>query len=121
LSIEEILASVPGRTSGAKCEQYRARFTELIGAGDLGIAWKEKLAGGLILGGNDFVAKVRKMLKGDRTEQKSLRTLEMPPVDWAAIVAAIEKVWNEPWEDVRQCHCDPGCALAMLIAGGSEA
>jgi hypothetical protein len=62
------------------------------------------------------VAKVRKMLKGDRTEQKSLRTLEMPPVDWAAIVTAIEKVWNEPWEDVRQRHGDPGCALAMLIA-----
>jgi REP-associated tyrosine transposase len=116
LSTEEILALVPGRTSGAKREQYRARFGEMIGAGDLGIGWKERLAGGLILGGSDFVAKVRKMLKGDRTEQKSLRTLEKPPVDWAAIVAAIEKVWDEPWEDIRQRHGDPGCALAMLIA-----
>jgi putative transposase len=116
LSTEEILALVPGRTSGAKREQYRARFAEMIGAGDLGIDWKEKLVGGLILGGNDFVAKVRKLLKGDRTEQKSLRTLEKPPVDWAAIVAAIEKIWEEPWEDISQRHGDPGCGLAMLMA-----
>jgi putative transposase len=116
LSTEEILALVPGRTSGVKREQYRARFTEMIGTGDLGIAWKEKLTGGLILGGNDFVTKVRKMLKGDRTEQKSLRTLERPPVDWASIVAAIEKVWDEPWEDISQRHGDSACALAMLLA-----
>jgi putative transposase len=116
LSTEEILASVPGRTLGTKHEQYRTRFTEMIGAGNLGIAWKEKLAGGLVLGGNEFLAKVRKLLKGDRTEQKSLRTLERPPVDWATIVAAIEKLWNEPWEDVSQRHGDPGRGLAMLIA-----
>jgi putative transposase len=116
LSTEEILASVPGRSSGLKRELYRARFTQMIGAGDLGIAWREKLVGGLILGGNDFVAKVRKMLKGDRAEQKSLRTLEKPPVDWATIVEAIEKIWDEPWGDIKQRHGDPGCALAMLIA-----
>src|ERR1700688_2522082 len=81
----------PGRAPGTKREQYRTRFTEMIGAGNLGTAWKEQLAGGLVLGGNDFVAKVRKLLKGDRTEQKSIRTLENPPVDWATIVAAIEK------------------------------
>jgi hypothetical protein len=36
----------------------------MIGTGDLGIARKERLAGGLILGGKDYVAKVREMLKG---------------------------------------------------------
>jgi putative transposase len=116
LSTEAVLGWAPGRTLGGKREEYRARFTEMIGAGDLGIAWKEKLAGDLILGGEDFVAKVRKMLKGDRTEQKSLRTLEALPVDWARIVAAIEKLWNAPWDNIRQRHGDPGRGLAMLIA-----
>jgi putative transposase len=116
LSTETILSWTPGRTLGAKREQYRARFTEMIGARDLGIAWKEKLAGDLILGSVDFVTKVRKMLKGERSEQKSLRTLEMPPVDWAKIVAAIEKLWNEPWKNISQRHGDPGRGFAMLIA-----
>ena len=77
---------------------------------------KEKLAGDLILGGRDFVAKVQKLLKGDRTEQKSLRALEKPLVDWEMIVAVIEELWNEPWEEISQRHGDPGRELAMLIA-----
>jgi hypothetical protein len=56
------------------------------------------------------------MLKGDRTEQKSLRALEKPPVDWKRIIAVIEKLWGGPWEDISQRHGDPGRDLAMLIA-----
>ena len=84
--------------------------------GIFGISWKESLAGDLILGGKDFVAKVRKMLKGNRTEQKSLRALEKPPVDWMRIIGMIEKMWDEPWEKISQRHGDPGRELAMLIA-----
>jgi chromosomal replication initiation ATPase DnaA len=62
------------------------------------------------------VAKVRRMLKGDRTEQKSLRALERPPIDWERIIAVIEKLWDEPWEEISQRHGDPGRELAMLIA-----
>jgi putative transposase len=116
LTTEAVLAWAPGRTLGVKREEYRARFTDMIGAGNLGISWKEKLAGDLVLGGSDFVAKVRKMLKGDRSEQKSLRALETPPVDWTRIVAAIEKLWKEPWEIISHRHGDPGRGLAMLIA-----
>jgi putative transposase len=107
---------VPARTLSARRNQYRERFREKIGTGDLGIGWKEKLAGDLILGGKDFVAKVRGMLKGDRTEQKSLRALEKPPIDWERIIAVIEKLWDEPWEEISQRHGDPGRELAMLIA-----
>jgi hypothetical protein len=56
------------------------------------------------------------MLKGDRTEQKSLRALEKPLLDWDRIIAAIEKLWGEPWEKISQRHGDPGRELAMLIA-----
>ena len=116
LYTEAVLDWVPGRTLSAKRNRYRARFNERIGAGDLGIDWKERLAGDLILGGKDFVAKVREMLKGDRTEQKSLRALEKPLLDWDRIIAAIEKLWGEPWEKISQRHGDPGRELAMLIA-----
>jgi putative transposase len=116
LHTEAILAWVPARTLGGKLNQYRERFREKIGAGDLGTSWKERLAGDLILGRKDFVEKVRKMLKGNRTEQKPLRALEKPLVDWERIIAAIEKLWNESWEEVSQRHGDPGREMAMLIA-----
>jgi REP-associated tyrosine transposase len=116
LHTKSILNWVPGRTLSGKRSQYRERFREKIGAGDLGTTWKERLAGDLILGGKDFVEKVRKMLKGNRTEQKPLRALEKPPVDWPGITAAIEKLWDKPWEEVSQRHGDSGRELAMLIA-----
>jgi hypothetical protein len=56
------------------------------------------------------------MLKGDRTEQKSFRALERPPVDWERIIAVIEELWGEPWDEISQRHGDPGRELAMLIA-----
>jgi hypothetical protein len=110
-----ILKLVPARTLSGKRNEYRARFREKIGAGDLGTSWKERLAGDLILGGKDFVEKVRKMLKGNRTEQKPLRALEKPPTDRDQITAAVEKLWEERWEVVSQRHGDPGRELAMLI------
>ena len=86
-------------------------------AGDLGIGWKEKLAGDLILGGKDFVAKVRGMLKGDRTEQKSLRALEKPPIDWERIIAVITGAfWDIRGRRMDEHFGDPGRELAMLIA-----
>jgi hypothetical protein len=62
-------------TSSAKRKQYLARFRERIGAGD----WESPGRKGRRRSGprsKDFVAKVREMLKGDRTGQKSLRALE---------------------------------------------
>jgi hypothetical protein len=81
---------------GWRRNEHRDRFMERVGAGDLGVTWKEKLAGDLVLGGEDFAAKIRELAKGDRLEQKSLRALEKPPVNWETIIAAIEKLRGEP-------------------------
>jgi hypothetical protein len=98
LSTEAVMNWVPARTRGAKREQYRQRFLEMIGAGDLGTTWKESLAGNLVLGGRDFVERVRKMLAGNRNEQKALREMEKPPVDWDRITSAIEELWRKTLE-----------------------
>jgi hypothetical protein len=76
LHIEEALGELPGRTLPAKQVRYREHFAEMIGAGDFGTGWKETLATELVLGSEDFVKRVRCLIKGDRTEQKPLRQLE---------------------------------------------
>jgi putative transposase len=116
LHTESVLAWVPAQGQGRMRKRYRERFREKIAVGDLDLDWQERLTGDLIMGGEDFVAKVRKLLKGNRTEQKELRALEKPPVDWPMIVSAIERLWSEPWDNISQRHGDPGRELAMLIA-----
>jgi hypothetical protein len=112
-----ILTLVLAPPLSGKRNEYCACFREKIGAGDLGSSWKERLAGDLIPGGKEFLEKVRKMLKGNRSEQKPLRALERPPTDWDQITTeAVENLWDEPWEEVSQRHGDPGRELAMLIA-----
>jgi putative transposase len=116
LCTEAVMSWVPARTQGRKRDQYRQRFREMMGAGDLGTSWKESLAGDLVLGGKDFVERVRKILGGNRNEQKALREMEKPPVDWERITSAIEQLWRRPWKEVSGRHGDPGRELAMLIA-----
>src|SRR5207302_3132871 len=58
LHTKSVLNWIPVRTPNGKRNQYRERFREKIGARDLGTVSKERLAGDLILGENDFVEKV---------------------------------------------------------------
>jgi putative transposase len=115
LHIEEALGELPGRTLRAKQVRYREHFAEMIGAGDFGTGWKETLATELVLGSEDFVKRVRRLIKGDRTEQKPLRQLESVPIGWQVITQAVARVWREPWERASRRHGDPAREVAMLI------
>jgi putative transposase len=115
LHTEETLSEVPGRTLRLKQRHYREHFAKMIGAGDFGAGWKETLANGLVLGSEDFVKRIRQLIKGNRNEQKPLRRLESAPVSWQSITEAVAKVWKEPWETVSRRHGDPAREVAMLI------
>jgi putative transposase len=115
LHVEETLIELPGRTLRHKQLQYREHFAQMIGAGDFGAGWKETLANELVLGSEDFVKRVRQLIKGDRNEQKPLRQLESVPLSWQSITEAVAKVWEEPWETASRRHGDPAREVAMLI------
>jgi putative transposase len=115
LHIDETLRELPGRTLRTKQVHYREHFAEMIGAGDFGASWKEGLATELVVGTEDFVKRVRQMIKGDRNEQKPVRQLEGEPVSWQSITEAVAKVWREPWEMASRRHGDPAREVAMLI------
>jgi hypothetical protein len=104
-----ILTFMPAGLGGGKPERYRQRFKDRLERG-LGKGWKEGLAGDLMLGKKEFVEKVRKMPKGNRIEQKTLRALEEPPVDWI-----------KSSRRLRNCGRNPGrrSVNAMGIRGGN--
>jgi putative transposase len=116
LQVDESLSAVPGRTLPAKQRHYREHFAERIGVGDFGTSWKDGLVTELVVGSEGFVKKIRRLIKGDRNEQKPIRTLESPPVSWQNIVEAVAKVWGEPWETASRRHGDPAREIAMLIS-----
>ena len=80
----------------------------MLGTGEFGVGWKETLVTELALGSEDFVNRVRRLIKGDRNEQKPVRQLERVPINWQAITEGVTKVWREPWERARRRHGDPG-------------
>ena len=43
----------------------------MLGTGEFGVGWKETLVTELALGSEDFVNRVRRLIKGDRNEQKA--------------------------------------------------
>jgi REP element-mobilizing transposase RayT len=115
LHIEETLSELPGGTARIKQAHYREHFAEMIGAADFGAGWKETLVTELALGSEDFVKRVRQLIKGDRNEQKPVRQLESVSISWQSITEATAKVWREPWETASRRHGDPAREIAMLI------
>jgi REP element-mobilizing transposase RayT len=110
------LMPLPGGGAKRRATMYRKHFAKLLLSDDLGSGWKEQLIAGLVIGGEAFVEKVRRLVAGDRNEHTALRALEKPPVEWEKITAAVENVWGEAWEVVSERHGDPAREVAMLIA-----
>jgi putative transposase len=115
LDIEETLSELPGRTLRLQQLGYREHFAEMLGTGEFGVGWKETLVTELALGSEDFVNRVRRLIKGDRNEQKPVRQLERVLVNWQAITEGVTKVWREPWESASRRHGDPAREVAMVI------
>ena len=61
----------------------------------------------MVLGGAEFVARMRKLMRGDEKEQPSLRQLRSRP-SLAQVVEVIEKLKGEKWDRWRDRHGDWG-------------
>jgi hypothetical protein len=75
----------------------------------------ERVAGGLLLGSAGWVEKMRRLLKGNRVEQKAFRRLEKRP-GWEEVRKAVEKVKGESWDRFAHRHGDWGRDLAFYLA-----
>ena len=100
---------------GAKKQQasYRAYVEEAIREGLPERPWEE-LKSQLVLGSDEFLEKVRKLVKGNRREQPSLRKMEgRPSLD--EIIGAVEAVKGEKWEKFRDRYGDRGRDVVLYL------
>jgi len=96
-----------------KQSAYREHVEHAVREGLPRSPW-ERLEAGMVLGGREFVDRVRARLRGNRREQTELRRLE-GRAGFADVVAAVEKVKGEKWESFRDRHGDWGRDLVMYL------
>jgi len=75
----------------------------------------ERLEAGVVLGGRQFVERIRRGLTGDVREQPMARRLRVP-TNWEAIVRAVERVKGERWDAFRDRYGDWGRDAALYLA-----
>jgi len=115
LASETVLAMVGGVSRERKRwrQRYRAFVEEAVREGLVESPW-ERVEGQVLLGGAEFVRRMRTLMKGNEKEQPSLRQLQNRPTLQQA-VAIMEKVKQEKWERWRDRHDDWGRDAVLYL------
>ena len=108
-----VLGMMGGRGLAEQQRAYRRLAEEALREGLVESPW-ERLEAGVVLGGRQFVQRMRHYLRGDEREQPQMRRLKARP-GWEQVVAAVEKVKGERWEQFRDRYGDWGRDLALYL------
>ena len=77
--------------------------------------WKAQVKYTVFLGSAEFVAQMRKLLRGDRDQQTGVRQGALEALTWTQIVQAVSNVWNEPWEKLLSARGTGARQTALFI------
>jgi len=111
---EEVLSRLGLEPSVEGKRHYCAYTEEGLRRGVAETFW-DRVEAGSLYGSRRFIEKMIPLIRGDRKEQKAVRQLR-PKSDWKAIVAAVEAVKEEKWEEFQNRQGDEGRGLAMTAA-----
>ncbi|MGD0649750.1 MAG: transposase [Verrucomicrobiia bacterium] len=113
LTQREVLEMLGGGADQQRRQAYRRFVEQAIREGVVQSPW-ERLQAGVLLGGAEFVRRMRRHLRGDEKEQAGLRRLrERASFDRA--VAVVERLKSEKWETFRDRYGDWGRDLALYL------
>jgi hypothetical protein len=115
LCTESILAFF-GR--GSQCEiqkAFRQQLREAAAIGRWESDWKAQVKYTVFLGSAEFVAQMRKLLRGDRDQQTGVRRGAHEALTWTRIVQAVSNVWDEPWEKLLSARGTGARQTALFI------
>src|SRR5881394_3727645 len=69
----------------------------------------------VVLGGAEFLAGLRKHVRGDAQEQRAARRLAEARPRLEAVIAAVERVKGEKWDEFRDRHGDRGRDMVLYL------
>jgi hypothetical protein len=113
LKVAKVLALLPGRSLAQRQREYQAWVEGALLEGLIQSPW-EQVRGQVVLGGDQFVAELKPLLKGNRREQPGLEKLKLRP-RWEEVVQAVEQVKGEKWEAFANRYKDWGRDLALYL------
>src|ERR1700722_5057547 len=113
LTTETVLGLLGQRAS---VKRYRRELEAAAGLGELETDWKEELSATLLLGSDEFVGRMKKLLKGNRREQTGLRKARGETVSWKAISATVSEVWGQDWAKLEAGHGNAALGAALYLA-----
>jgi hypothetical protein len=108
LACEPVLRLVggPKKERAQWRRRYREFTEEAVREGLPSSPW-ERLEGRVVLGGTEFVARMRRLVRGDEKEQSAMRQLRLRPT-LRQVVATVETLKAENWEQWRDRYGDWG-------------
>jgi len=120
LSTHAILDSFGQGSQRKRQETFRRQLREAAATGDWETDWKKRLNYMVLLGRPEFVAQMRKRLRGDQDQQTGLRRASKDALTWTQIVQAVTKTWDRPWEELLHAR---GCGAreTALFLGRTRA
>ena len=116
LSTETLLEQLEDSNTKARAE-YRKQLEQAAAVGQWETGWKEQIKMTLLLGENEFVQRMQKLLKGDSREQHAVRqSAAQGALSWEAITAAVSQVWDGDWQKISTRHGNSAKAAALHLA-----
>src|SRR6185369_4553149 len=109
--------TVLSQGGGAKAQQrqkYREYVERTVREGLEKTPW-ESLHEQVVLGGAEFLARLRKHVRGDVQEQRGARRLLDSRPRLGAVIAAVEKVKGQKWDEFRERHGDHGRDMVLYL------
>jgi len=113
LQCDEVLASGGGKGSDRR-RHYREYVESAVREGLEKSPWEE-LRDQVVLGGPEFVKKLRSRKAETPREDKLVQRLAGARPGFTSVVAAVERVKGERWVNFRERHGDTGRDLAIYL------
>jgi hypothetical protein len=99
---------------GMQPSAYQTYVEKVATEGRIESPW-DRLQGQVLLGGKHFVEQMQAHLLGDVRQQPALRALR-PALPWPHVVAVVEALKGEPWNQFRDRYGDWGRDVALWLA-----
>jgi len=112
----DVLGSFDGRSQQQQRKSFRDYTESPIREGIEDDPLLERIRYGVLLGSQEWTAKMRALLSGDEREQRALEAARKEGVGFEDITASIAREFGEPWEDLKRRRGHPARSLAIVLS-----
>ena len=113
LECDRVLGLGGGRKEERQ-QKYREYVESAVREGLEKSPW-EALEDQVVLGGQEFLQKLRAHVTGNAREQRGAKRLGQARPKLEEVIAGLEKVKGQPWAEIRDRHGDDGRDLVLYV------